>query len=84
MTSFKPNPEGVEAVRRYVSLQLGKSREEKIAFNEGVMAASFALGAFIDTARPLPDSDAAIEIMEAAFESMTRVRLPRKAFGSPA
>lgn len=70
--------EGVEFVRLCVDRQRGKPYGELVAFNEGVIAASNALGAFIDGAKDAPPQ--AIHILEAAFQSMTRVRVPSKMF----
>lgn len=74
-----PDSELIQTVRTYVQRQKGKSREGLIAFNEGVMAASFALGAFIDGGRSNLSAEAML-ILETAYESMTRVRAPAKMF----
>lgn len=76
--SPQPDREGVDFVRLCVNLQHGKPYEELVAFNEGVVAASHALGAFIDGARDAPPQ--AIRVLEAAYQSMLRVRVPSKLF----
>lgn len=78
MSGPQPSQEGVETVRSYAAAQQGKSYAELVAFNEGVIAAALALGAYIEGAHEAPPES--LRIMEAAHHSMTRVRLPEKLF----
>jgi hypothetical protein len=61
------------AVRRYIEAAQQKPAEEQIAFNEGVMCAAFALGAYIEGSRGL-NADA-LAILERAFGAMTGVKI---------
>lgn len=79
MSEPQPYAGGVETVRSYAAAQQGKSYDELVAFNEGVLAAAFALGAYIDGSHgPVPREG--LQILEAAYQSMTRVRVPFKLF----
>lgn len=72
------DPTGVGDVRAAIEAAKLKPVAEQIAFNEGVMCAAFALGAYIDGSRGL-NADAHT-ILERAFNDMTRrkIRIPLK------
>jgi hypothetical protein len=63
----------VQTVNDYVRAQEGKSEGEKIAFNEGCIAAFFAMWAFIDSLEP---GHPAMQALEEATEVAKRTRLP--------
>lgn len=60
------------AVKRYIQSALEKPEAERIAFNEGVMCAAFALGAYIDGTRGL-NADAHA-VLERAFTAITGLK----------
>lgn len=67
------DPNDIAAVRGYV--ECGKSKptpEERQAFNEGVIAASLVLGAYIDAQQGLDRR--AIQVLEAAYRAILGVK----------
>lgn len=68
------DPEGVETVRAYMGAALQKDDENLISFNEGIMCAAFALGAYIDG---LPRDHAGKPVLERIFNDITNMRQRR-------
>lgn len=65
--------QGRADVKAAIELAKHKPPEQQVAFNEGVMCAAFALGAYIDGSRGL--SADATTILERAFRAMTGMKI---------
>lgn len=75
----RPDPEGIAAVRAYLAQP--RSYEEKVAFNEGVRAAQFFIGAWADS-EDVPSEMRAV--LDRLFgDTFRRVGIPPSAIHKP-
>lgn len=70
-----PDPDMADLVRLTFAMQKGKTDGERQAFNEGVMAATNTLAAFIDGEHPEPIPPSASRVLERAYRTMMGAKL---------